>query len=452
MTQACKSAMPAAFHVGSPSLDGKGLLDCVHCGLCLPTCPTYLETGVEMASPRGRLYLMRAVSEGIADISPEFVKHLDQCLGCLACQEMCPSGVPYGPLLEEARAQIVARGERSWADRLWRGMLFHLFPYPQRLDLVVRGLAVYQGLGLPRLVRARGWLARLSPRIAEMADLLPPLPSAAERGPLPELTSAKGRRRGRVGLLTGCAQRFLLPQINRATGRVLAAAGYDVVAPREQGCCGALHVHAGELAQGRALARAMIETFERAGVDFVVANAGGCGATMKGYSMLLAKEAEWRGRAEAFSSKVRDVSEILAEASFDECLRPMPLTVTYHDACHLAHAQGIRREPRRLLQRIPALTLIELAEADVCCGSGGVYNLLQPDMAGSLLKRKVDHIRETGAGLVAAGNIGCLLHIRNGLAQAGLSIRAVHLVELLDWALHGEPSTSSRESRDAAAS
>jgi glycolate oxidase iron-sulfur subunit len=404
----------------------------------LPACPTYLETGVEMASPRGRLYMMRALSEGKTGLSPEFVKHLDQCLGCLACQEMCPSGVPYGPLLEEARTHIAAHHERSCVDRLWRRVLLLLFPYPQRLGMVIGGLSVCQGLGLARLVRAGGWLARLSPRLAEMEGLLPPLPRAAERRPLPELTPAMGRRRARVGLLTGCAQRFLLPEINRATVRVLAAAGYDVVAPHDQGCCGALHLHAGELAQGRALARTMIATFERRGVDFVVANAGGCGATMKGYGTLLAEEAEWCGRAEAFSGKVRDVSEILSETSFAGRLRPLPLTVTYHDACHLAHAQGIRKEPRHLLEQIPELTVIELAESDVCCGSGGVYNLLQPDMAASLLKRKVDHIQETGAGLVAAGNIGCLLHIRHGLAAAGASIRAVHPVEVLDWALNGE--------------
>ncbi len=393
-----------------------------------------------MASPRGRLYWMRAVREGKTRISPEFVTHLDQCLDCLACQEMCPSGVPYGALLEEARAQIAARHGRPWAERLWRGMLLHLFPYPRRLGAVIQALRIYQKLGLVRLPRMKRWLAWLAPRLAEMEALLPPLPSTAERQPAPELTQAIDRRRGRVGLLTGCAQRFLLPQINRATIRVLSAAGYDVVAPREQGCCGALHLHAGEMGEGRALARAVIGTFERAGVDFVVANAAGCGATMKGYGQLLARDEAWRARAEAFSGKVRDVTEVLAETTFEGRLRPLPLSVAYHDACHLAHAQGIRREPRQLLQQIPALSLIELAESDVCCGSGGVYNLLQPELAGSLRRRKVDHIQATGAGLVAAGNIGCLLHIRSGLVQAGLAIRTVHPVELLDWSLNGEPT------------
>jgi glycolate oxidase iron-sulfur subunit len=239
--------------------------------------------------------------------------------------------------------------------------------------------------------------------------------------------------------LTGCVQRFLLPRINRATVRVLAAARYEMIAPGKQGCCGAVHLHSGRLDEGRALARALIRTFEGSGVDAVVANAAGCGAAMKQYGALLREDKAWQGRAEAFSATVRDVSQILAQISWGGRLSPVSLTATYHDACHLAHAQGIREEPRAMLQQIPGLRLVELSESDFCCGSAGVYNLLEAEMAGEILRRKLDRIRNSGAEVVAAGNIGCLLQIGRGLRQAGLPVRAVHPVELLDWSLHGIP-------------
>lgn len=426
------------------SSDGKGILDCVHCGLCLPTCPTYLTTGLEMASPRGRIYLMRAVEEGKADIGAVFVKHLDGCLGCLACQTACPSGVPYGHLLETARFRIEREYARPGAERSWRRMILALFPHPERMRWAASGLYWYQRLGLSRLVRASGILPRLSPRLAQMEALLPLVPPGAARRPVPELTPAVGRPVGRVGLLAGCVQRFLLPGVNRATARVLAAAGYEVVTPREQGCCGALHLHAGELEAARQAARDIIEAFERAQVSVVVANAAGCGAALKEYAQLLQEDPLWRDRAAAFSATVRDVSEILAEVAWDGALKRVPLTVTYHEACHLAHAQRIRSEPRRLLRQIPGLNLVELPESDLCCGSAGIYNLLQADMAGRLLRRKVERIRETGASHVAVGNIGCLLQIALGLRQANLPIRAVHPVELLDFALHGMPRGEPR--------
>jgi glycolate oxidase iron-sulfur subunit len=272
-----------------------------------------------------------------------------------------------------------------------------------------------------------------------MATLLPALPPPAEWRSLPELTPPRGVRRGRIGFLTGCAQRLLLPDLNRATARVLAAAGYEVVTPREQGCCGALHVHGGELDAGRALARDLIQTFDRADVDLVVANAAGCGAAMKAYGHLLREDGAWRERAAAFSARVRDVSQVLAGVSWDGRLSPLPLTVTYHEACHLAHAQGVRVEPRTILRQIPGLRLVELPESDLCCGSAGAYNLLHTDMAGRLLRRKVERIRETGANTVAAGNIGCLLQIGLGLRQGEQPVRTVHPVQLLDWALHGMP-------------
>jgi glycolate oxidase iron-sulfur subunit len=279
--------------------------------------------------------------------------------------------------------------------------------------------------------------------------LLPRVPSWRERRALPELTAATRTRVGRAGLLAGCAQRFLLPALNRATARVLAAAGFDVVVPRDQGCCGALHLHGGRREEGRSLAKRTIRAFEAAGVDVVVANAAGCGATMKGYADLLRGEAGWQGRAEAFSAKVRDIAQILAAESWNGRLKAVPLTVTYHEACHLAHAQRIREAPRGLLRQIPALRLVELPESEVCCGGAGIYHLLEPDMAGRLLRRKVEHIRGTGARLVATGNIGCQLQIGLGLRQAGLSLPVVHPVEVLDWALHGTPNTHGQAGEEA---
>jgi glycolate oxidase iron-sulfur subunit len=325
-------------------------------------------------------------------------------------------------------------------DRLWRRALLGLFTQPARLGPVVSALHWYQRLGLSKLVRAAVRAAQLSLRLTDVEALLPTIPLPEERQPLPEVTPAAGPRVGRIGLLTGCVQRFLLPHVNRATARVLAAAGYEVMTPRGQGCCGALHIHAGRLDEGRSLARDLIRTFEESGVDAVVANAAGCGAVMKAYGDLLRKDAAWRGRAQAFSASVRDVSQVLAGISWNGRLRPVSLTATYHDACHLAHAQRIRTEPRTVLQQIPGLRLVELTDSDFCCGSAGIYNLLQAEMAGELLQRKLERIRDAGAEVVATGNIGCLLQIGRGLRQAGLPARAVHPVELLDWSLHGVPS------------
>ena len=429
------------FRRASVSFDGRGILDCVHCGLCLPTCPTYLTTGLEMASPRGRIYLMRAVQEGHAGINSVFVKHLDQCLGCLACQTACPSGVPYGHLLEAARAQIEQRYERPHGDRYWRRIVLSLFPYPARMQPVLAVLRWYQRLGLSRVVRASGVLRFLSARLAQMEALLPPVPPSSARPVPPEVTPATGEGVGRVGLLTGCVQRSLLPGINQATVRVLAAAGYEVVSPPEQGCCGALHLHAGEIDVARGLAKNLIDVFERAQVSQVIVNAAGCGSAMKEYAHLFRNDSAWHERAKAFSARVRDVTEIMAGHSWNGALRPVPLTVTYHEACHLAYGQGIRHEPQVLLRQIPGLRLVELPESTLCCGSAGIYNLLQADMAGQLLRRKVEYIRGTGATHVALGNIGCYLQINLGLRQANVPVQAVHPVELLDWALHGMPAS-----------
>ena len=408
----------------APDLDA--LRKCVHCGICLPQCPTYRVMGEEMDSPRGRLYLMRAAAEGRVELTDTLARHFDLCLGCRACETACPSGVPFGELLEATRAQIETHG-RPTHRGAFTGFLHRVFPNPTRLGALMAPLRLYQRSGLQRLVRRTGLLRRM-PRLAAMDALLPSVPAPI---PLPELTPARGTRRGRAGLLTGCVQRHFYPHVNRDTVRLLSAAGYDVVVPRAQGCCGALSLHAGRLAEFRAQAAALATAFG-SDVDVVVTNAAGCGSAMKEYGHWLPEVPA----AKSLAARTRDVSEVLAGATLP--LRRLDATVTYHDACHLAHGQRIRTQPRELLGRIPGLTLVELAESDMCCGSAGVYNLLEPEVAGQLLDRKAERIIETGASTVASGNPGCLLQIARGLRERGAAIEVVHPVELLARALAQE--------------
>ncbi|PYM09251.1 MAG: glycolate oxidase [Candidatus Rokuibacteriota bacterium] len=400
-----------------PDIDG--LRTCVHCGICLPQCPTYQVLGEEMDSPRGRLYLMRAAAEGRLAITDTFTRHLDLCLGCRACETACPSGVPFGRLLEATRGQIERRG-RPLRQRALASMLFGLLPHPSRIGPMLRLLELYQRSGLGALVRASGILRAL-PRVAAMERLLPPVPRGAR---LPALIPALGARRGRVGLLSGCVQRFVYPRVNAQTASLLSLAGYDVVVPPDQGCCGALHLHGGRLREFRALARALAGRFPD-DLDYVVTNAAGCGSAMKEYGHWLPED----GRVRALAGKTRDVTELLVDAELP--LGPIEAVATYHDACHLVHGQKIRREPRALLGRIPGLRLVDLPESELCCGSAGVYNLLEPDMADRLLERKVSNIAATGATLLVAGNPGCLLQIAKGCKARGLGIETVHPVELL---------------------
>jgi glycolate oxidase iron-sulfur subunit len=408
--------------LGSPETL-RGLRACVHCGICLPQCPTYLVLEEEMDSPRGRLYLMRAAAEGRTALTPGMARHLDLCLGCRACETACPSGVPFGRLLETARAELVRAGVRAPAtDHGALRVLLEVFSRPARLAALARALRLYQRSGMQTAVRALGVL-RPFKRLRALEALLPsvPPPGAA----LPEITPARGKRRGRVGLLTGCVQRVFFPHVNRETARLLAAAGWDVVAPRGQGCCGALHLHAGRLDDFRAQAGALVRAFPP-DLDFIVANAAGCGSALKEYG-------HWLDGAEEFSTKTRDVSELLAEATLP--LAELPLAVTYHDACHLAHGQKVRAEPRALLRRIPGLRLVELAESDLCCGSAGVYNILEPELAAELGRRKIERIRETGVRVVVTGNPGCITQIVGEARRRGLALEVLHPVELLGRAL-----------------
>jgi glycolate dehydrogenase iron-sulfur subunit len=429
-----KPSAPLTLH----GLNVEGVDRCVHCGLCLAYCPTFSELGTEMDSPRGRIFLVKSLAEGRIQLTDSTAEHLDLCLGCRACETVCPSGVPYGQLIEAARAEIERQRPGPPLRRLFRWMNFSLLlAHPRMLRLAATGLRVYQVSGLRTLLRASGLLRLLPAPLRHWEPLLPELPSAADRAPLPEVTPARGARRARVGLLTGCIQQVAFGPHNRATARVLARNGVEVVAPRAQACCGALHAHAGEHAAALDLARRTIEVFERADVEVVVVNTSGCGAHMKAYGLLLAGDPAWRDRAARFASRVRDVSEFLAEQPLRGPLAPVERTVTYHDPCHVVHGQRIRTQPRTLLAQVPGLRVVELKEADWCCGSAGTYNLTQPEMATRLQERKIAHVQATGADAVVTANPGCIIQIAQGLAAKGSPVQVLHIVEILDQAYGG---------------
>lgn len=413
--------------------------DCVHCGFCLPTCPTYVLWGEEMDSPRGRIHLMRQHEEG-APLSLPMVEHFDRCLGCMACVTSCPSGVQYDKLIETTRAEVEREHPRSPKERAIREAVFRLFPYPHRLHALRGPLRAYQKTGLERLVRRSGVLERLSPSLAAMERLAPPLGKAPR---LPERVAARGgERRATVGMLTGCVQREFFPGVNAATARVLALEGCDVVIPKSQGCCGALSLHSGRQEEARAFARRTVEAFEA--VDVIVVNAAGCGSAMKEYETLLADDPAWARRAAALSAKTRDLAEFLVELGPRAPRRPLPVTVAYHDACHLSHAQGVRDQPRALLAAIPELTVREVSSPDVCCGSAGTYNIFQPEAAAALGDRKAGDVRATEAELLVAANPGCSMQIATALGRQGASIAVAHTAEVLDASLRGRPASALR--------
>ncbi len=399
--------------------------DCVHCGFCLPTCPTYVLWGEEMDSPRGRIVLMK---EGHEEISAPLVTHLDRCLGCMACVTACPSGVQYDKLIEDARPQLERNFERPPLERAHRRLIFELFTRPGRLRALAPGAALAQKLGLPRLAR-RPRVRRLAPRLAAMVAMTPEASMRRSLSRLPERFEARGEKRGTVALLQGCVQRVFFAHVNEATARVLAAEGFEVHMPRLPRCCGALPMHAGEDHEATALARATIEAL--GGYDTVIVNAAGCGSAMKDYDHLLRDEPEWAERAAAFSARVRDVSEFLAEAGPRAERRPVGIKVAYHDACHLAHAQGVRAQPRELLRGIPGLELVEPADWELCCGSAGIYNLVQPEPAAQLGERKARNLLDTGAEAVVAGNPGCALQITAHTERLGRPLPVLHPMELL---------------------
>jgi glycolate dehydrogenase iron-sulfur subunit len=403
---------------------------CVHCGFCLPTCPSYLLNGQEMDSPRGRIYLMRGGLQNRVEMNAAVVGHFDSCLGCMACETACPSGVHYAPLIEETRAAIEHHHPRPLSDRLFRRALFMVLPYPRRLKLLSRPLAFAKAL--------RRWprLLHLLPRqIRNSLALAPDPPDAAAVRDVPEVTAAGGERRARVGLVTGCVQRVFFGQVNHATARVLSAEGCEVTAPRRQGCCGALALHTGRDAEARQFARELIQTFEPYKLDTIVINAAGCGSTMKGYGDLLKDDPKWAARARAFSAKVRDFSEAVADLPSRAARKSKKVRVAYHDACHLAHAQGVRLPPRQLLESIPDVTLVPIADADICCGSAGIFNLVEPEMAAELGRRKIARIAEGAPDVVVTSNPGCMLQMTATARAAGQKLRVLHLAEFLNESL-----------------
>jgi glycolate oxidase iron-sulfur subunit len=428
--QECASAFDA-HHAPSNAIIEK----CVHCGFCLPVCPTYVLWGQEMDSPRGRIYLMKIASEGAAEMNANWVSHFDSCLGCMACMTACPSGVDYGKLIEATRAQIERKTERSRGEKLYRRFIFETFTKPDRLRQMWLSLLVYQKSGLQAVVRGLGLLKLLPKKMQTMEALLPTLQA---REAVAEVTPAMGTKRRRVGLLLGCVQREFFSQVNAATARVLAAEGCEVVAPCEQPCCGALLVHAGEEAGAVALAKRTIDAFERANVETIVTNAAGCGSNVKEYGHLLRDEPEYAARARMFAAKCKDISEVLAEMEPRAKRNPLKLRVAFHDSCHLQHAQGVRSQPRVLLSKIPGLELAEIPEAPICCGSAGIYNLVQPDAANALGDRKAELIAPLKADVVATGNPGCILQMQSALARRNQKISVVHTIQILDASIRGE--------------
>jgi glycolate oxidase iron-sulfur subunit len=394
--------------------------DCVHCGFCLDSCPSYVLWAQEADSPRGRIVLIDEALRGGAELDDEFVSHFDTCLGCMACVTACPSGVRYDRLIERVRPQIERNHQRSSGERALRLLLFETLPYPKRLRALVPMLAGTRRLGLER---------RLPERLATLAKVAPRTNGARIREYTPPLvTPAVGETRGRVGLLLGCVQRVFFSEVHRATVEVLAAEGYEVVCPPLPDCCGALELHSGEEESALARAQATIVAFAELGaLDHVVVNAAGCGAAMKEYGELLGTP-----EAEAFSARVTDIAELLAQVEPRAKRGPVPLRVVYHDACHLAHAQGIRAEPRELLAAIPELELLEVAdEAQICCGSAGIFNLVQPEPAAALGERKARHLLATGADAIAAGNPGCAAQLDRHLRELGEPLPIHHPIELL---------------------
>ncbi len=431
---------PVGFDLHNPP-DRKLLDECVHCGFCLPACPTYQLWGEEMDSPRGRILLMDAALRGQIALGEPVVRHWDACLGCMACETACPSGVRYGRLIEQTRQQVERRYRRSWTDRLYRASLFALLPHPRRLRYAAWALTAYQGSGLRSRLHGSALLDRLPRRLREVEALAPPLTRGQLRAAAPERSIPPGTApRARVVLLRGCVQRAFYGGVGAATARVLTAWGAEVLAPWEQGCCGALELHAGRETSALERARRLIAALEPWQPDWVVVDSAGCGAVMKEYGELLHGDPRWGAPAARFAARVRDVSEALTELGEPQVpLHPLPLRLAYHDACHLAHAQGVRDQPRRLLAAIPGVTLLPLADAEVCCGSAGVYNLVEPKAAAELGRRKAARVREAAPEALAAANPGCLLQIGAHLARSGEPIPTFHPVELLDASIRGRP-------------
>lgn len=416
-------------------LDYDELSNCMRCGFCQPACPTFRETGYEAASPRGRIALMKAVADGVMEPDQDFVDQMNLCLGCRACEPVCPAGVPYGQLIEQTREAIEQEADHPWLVRFARKVAFtHLFPHQNRLYRLGGLLRLYQRSGLQTAVRKLGLLKILPSHMREMEAIMPKAASAALSDVLgATVIPPAGERKMRVGMFHGCIMDVLFQETNVNTVRLLADAGCEVVIAPGQVCCGALHAHSGERETARELARQNIAAFQEADVDVIVSNAGGCGALLQEYDHLLHDDPQWREQAKWFAERVRDVSEILEPVAKPQACNEQPIRVTYQSSCHLRNGMKVTTQPVSLLQSIPNATYVQLRESDRCCGSAGIYNLVQPEMAGSILDEKMGHVAATQADILVTSNPGCLLQMKAGIRKAGLEdkMEAVHLVDLL---------------------
>jgi glycolate oxidase iron-sulfur subunit len=416
-------------------LDYSVVQQCMHCGLCLPTCPTYDATKLERNSPRGRIALMRAIADDRMEVTPSFGEEMYFCLGCLACMTACPAGVNYAELFEHARAEVESKGVLNNPQRgvIRKATLSWLFMDHGRLQMVGKAMQLWQDTGLQGLLRKSGVTKLLPKRLRELEAMTPTVQPKFSDELIDTVTPATGTKRFRVALLTGCAQDLLFSDVNRDTAEVLARNGCEVYTPSNQHCCGSLHAHNGAWDLACELARKNLDQFPPHQFDAIITNAGGCGSHLKHYHKLLHDDPRYAAAARDWDSKVKDIHEWLAKIGITEpkAEGQPKQTVTYHESCHLCHGQKISSQPRQVLRKIPGLQLVELPEATWCCGSAGIYNLTQPEMAGQLLERKVDHILTTGAQVVATGNPGCLLQVLNGLKDRGVGIRVAHPITLL---------------------
>ena len=434
MSLLTSGAVVSPFAPGPDAPREEDLSRCVHCGLCLMSCPTFVETGLEPESPRGRIYLIRSVQEGRIPLTENVVEHLDLCLGCRNCEAVCPSGVPYGRIIETARAQIHEHAaERTDAYRLRAALLRQLFPYPGRIRLLAELLRLYQASGVQGALRRSGVLRLLPRALREMEELTPRVSRRffrTKRG----VARAPGAATARVALFAGCIMPYTHAETQEATMRVLRRTGCDVLTPLDQVCCGALLLHNGDRKTARQLARENIDAFHAAGVDAVVVNAAGCGSALKEYGELLADDPAYAEKAEAFGHTVKDVTEFLAGRSLAEGMGEVRARVTYQDSCHLAHAQRITEQPRRLLRSIPGVELVEMPNADRCCGSAGIYNIVQRDMSRRLLESKMAEVEDVQPEIIVTANPGCMIQLEAGVRRSGLDAEVLHVVDLLDRA------------------
>ncbi|MCH8109440.1 MAG: (Fe-S)-binding protein [Chloroflexi bacterium] len=428
------SSTHSILFAGPDAPDESDLYKCVHCGFCLQVCPTYIETGLETESPRGRIALMKAVNEGRIGITPGVVKHWDLCIQCRACEVACPSGVPYGRLIEATMNQVESHRKRGLLPRLASNLsLNKLLPHQERLTFIVSALRLYQRSGVQQAIRKTGLLKLVSSKLAELEGSLPRIPSTYfnARG---QIIPAQGEKKARVALLSGCVMPLVNgPQMN-AVARVLARNGCEVAVPGGQGCCGALNTHVGDLNTARDMARRNIDVFLAADVDAIVVASAGCGTRMKEYDHLLRNDAEYSEKARLFSDKVKDIHEYLVELPFEPPKASLSYRVTYQDSCHLSNTQRVTLQPREILLSIPGIEFVELSNASMCCGAGGTYTITEREFSLKILDSKMEAVKDTGADVIATANPGCVLQLQYGAQREGLDMKAVYVTDLLDEA------------------